>query len=521
MRKYNDKMKKTILIIGILFIVIIVIFSYAIKKSIDIDRTAYKLASGAILFDKEQKMLTLSDEGIVKIKWGGDYYLKYKEKEYDLGQHAVVYKSNNGDIALYGKYYEVEKDGEVKVKKGENKIKSSVNTKFYKLADREYLIIDRTIESKDSSFVTSNYLIIKLDKLGNATLLNDRTSYKTLKPTTLRTSSYTFDIANERLNFGGEDIDLKKIIGSTNEYDEETYDLNNTKKDEEDTKNSSGNGGTSSGQGAGSGGAAGGSGNGTGIGGDGGNSGTGGTGIAGTGTGIGSFGTNGNGTTAFGSSIINNNYSSEISDSTVDKIVNATKNTSVIRVTSGINTISIDYVVYDPTSEYKSVYVTVKNTATGTSNTVYLSKTDTNIVIRDLTPNVYYILTFKYTFNDANKNLKETTFDEVGLYTDIPLMTMSATKITSKKLYYKISLDSTYTITGGQVSLYINDQYTGVNSSFSAKGATREITGDDCYLDLTGLKLSKTDGDVITIKLVSLGFNAYNINPSLSYKFKY
>ena len=176
-------------------------------------------------------MITTGEEGTVRVKWGGDYYLIYKDKEYDLGTHSVVYHSSNGDITLYGKYYEVNKTGEVKTIKGENKIKSSVNSKFYKLADRKYLIIDRTIEAKNSSFVTSNYLIVNLDKLGNATLLNDKTSYKTIVPTVLKTSSYTFDIANEKLNFGGEDIDLKKIIVSTNEYDEETYNLNAVKGD--------------------------------------------------------------------------------------------------------------------------------------------------------------------------------------------------------------------------------------------------------------------------------------------------
>ena len=221
MRKYNNRTKKTMIIIIVLFVAIVIIFSYAIKKSIDIDKTAYKITTGAIMLDKQYNMITTNQEGIIKIKWGGDYYLKYNDKDHDLGTHAVVYNSNNGNTTLYGKYYEVTKEGEVEVIKGENLIKSSVNSKFYKLADRKYLIIDRTIESKDSSFVTSNYLIINLDKLGNATLLNDKTSYKTITPTVLRTSAYTFDIANEKLNFGGEDIDLKKIIGSTNEYDKD------------------------------------------------------------------------------------------------------------------------------------------------------------------------------------------------------------------------------------------------------------------------------------------------------------
>ena len=102
MRKYNNKTKKTMIIILILFVVIVVIFSYAIKKSIDIDRTAYEIKSGAIIFDKEQNMITTSNEGILRIKWGGDYYLKYNDKDYDIGSHAVVYNTNNGNITSYG-----------------------------------------------------------------------------------------------------------------------------------------------------------------------------------------------------------------------------------------------------------------------------------------------------------------------------------------------------------------------------------------------------------------------------------
>ncbi|MBQ8681794.1 MAG: hypothetical protein IJ509_02665 [Bacilli bacterium] len=560
MRKYNNKTKKTMIIILVLCVIIIVIFSYAIKKSIDIDRTAYEITPGSIMFDKENNMITTNTEGIIKIKWGGDYYLILDDEEYDLGTHAVVYNTANGDMTLYGKYYEVTKEGEVEVIKGENLIKSSVNSKFYKLADRKYLIIDRTIESEDSSFVTSNYLIINLDKLGNATLLNDKTSYKTITPTVLRTAAYTFDIANEKLNFGGEDIDLKKIIGSTNEYDEETYNLNGTKNEDDETTQGTG---TGSGSGSGSGGSGDGSGTGgsgsggSGIGGDGtgeggsgtgtGGSGTGGGGSGGSGTGdgigIGGSGsgsggsgggggsgsgtggngteTNTNGTTAGNNSTHNNNYSSGVSDETVQEIVNATKNTSVIRVTAGINAISVDYVVYDPNNEYKSVYVEVENTVTNQINVVYLSKTDTNITIGELTPNVYYNLTFKYSYYDEKNNLKEYTFDETGLYTEIPKMVITATKITNNKLYYKITLDKNYTITGGTVNLYLNDQFTNISSSISAKGNVNTISGEDCYIDLSSLNLSKGGNDILSIRLVSLSFNSYTIKPSINYKFRY
>ena len=550
MRKYNNKTKKTMIIILILFVVIVVIFSYAIKKSIDIDRTAYEIKSGVIMFDKEQNMITTSNVGILRIKWGGDYYLKYNDKDYDIGSHAVVYNTNNGNITLYGKYYEVTKTGEVEVTKGETLIKSSVNSKFYKLADRKYLIIDRTIESEDSSFVTSNYLIINLDKLGNATLLNDKTSYKTITPTVLRTSSYKFDIANEKLNFGGEDIDLKKIIGSTNEYDEDTYNLNATNKDGETetdgagTGNGSGSGSGGAGDGSGTGGSGsggsgtgsaggtgtGGTGSGTGTGGSGGSGGSGGgsTGIGGNNTGI-----NNDGTTAGGSSTINNNYNSGISDETVQEIINATKNTSVIRITPNLNSISVDYVVYDPLNEYKSVYVEIENSTNNHINVVYLSKTDTNLKISDLMPNVYYNLTFKYSYYDENKMLKEYTFDEVGLHTKMPKIILTTTKITTeiitdestgektnkKFLHYKVSLDKEYTISRGTIKLHSedkNNQFIDISESIPPQKRGSSFTGK---IDITDLNLVH-DKD-IEITLVSLVFDEYTINPSVNYKFRY
>ena len=515
MRKYNNKTKKTIMVILILFVVFIVIFSLFLKKSLDIAKTAYIVNSGSILFDNDQNMITTNKEATIKIKWGGNYYLKYDDKNYNLGLHSVVYNSNNGDISLYGKFYEVKNTGDVKVIKDENKIKSSVNSRFYKLADRKYLIIDRTIESTNSSLVTSNYLIVNLDKSGNATLLNDKVSLKTIIPTKLKTSSYIFDIANETINFGKDDIDLKKIIGSTNEYDEDTYDLNA----EENKDNDNSTAGSGSGNGTG-----GGSGNGTG-GGDGTASGVGGG--TGTGGGIGGSASGGstgggvaNGNTQGSNSTYNNNYDSNISDETVDEIIKATKNTSVIRITPKIDSISVDYVVYDPNNEYKSVYIEVENSTTSHKNIVYLSKTDTNIVISDLTPNVYYNLKFKYTYMDSGKQ-KEYTFDEFGTYTEIPKITLTATKVVSNRIYYKINLDSNYTISGGTVNLLLNGQITA-NSSISAKGNVSEISGNDCFFDISGLKLNKNDSNnILTLKLVSLSFNTYTINPNVTYKFKY
>ena len=513
MRKYNNKTKRTIMIIAILFVVFTIIFSLFLKRSIDVAKAAYTVDIGSILFDNEENMITTTTESSIKMKWAGNYYLTEEDKRYNLGNHSVVYNSNNGDISLYGKFYEVKNTGKVKVIKDENKLKSSVNSKFYKLADRKYLIVDRTIQSTNSSLVTSNYLLINLDKSGNATLLNDKVSLKTITPTVIQTSAYRFDIANEKINFGNEDIDLKKIIGSTNEYDEETYDLNaeNTKDDDNSTTKNGSGGGASSGSGNG---AANGVGNGNGA-----ANGVGNGNGAGNGTGNETGRGTGSGTTQSSSSTYSNNYDSNISDETVDEIINATKNTSVIRITPGINTISIDYVVYDPNNEYKSVYVELENTETLQKNIIYLSKTDTNILISDLTPNIYYNLTFKYTYNEGGRQ-KEYTFDETGVFTRVPEMILSVNRVVDNKVYYHISLDKKYNITGGTLHLLLNGQVVA-KSNIQALGNVSEIGGNDSYFNISLLKLSKNDANIFTVKLVSVSFNTYTINPDITYKFRY
>ena len=89
------------------------------------------------------------------------------------------------------------------------------------------------------------------------------------------------------------------------------------------------------------------------------------------------------------------------------------------------------------------------------------------------------------------------------------------------KLYYKVSLDRNYTVTGGMVSLYLNDQFTGVAGSIPAKGNVSVISGNDCYLDLSDVNITPTGDNILSVRLVNLSFNTYTVNPGASYNFRY
>ncbi len=138
---------------------------------------------------------------------------------YLLGTNGIIYNPSKDIMQLYGKYYEVTSSGEdnVVVYEDETVIRTT-ESKFLKIADRKYLIIDPVIKTENGSLNTKNYLIVELDKMGNATLLNNEVNLKTFEPTTIITSNFTFDIANEQLTISDQIIDLKKIIGSTNQY---------------------------------------------------------------------------------------------------------------------------------------------------------------------------------------------------------------------------------------------------------------------------------------------------------------
>ena len=333
----------------------------------------------------------------------------------------------------------------------------------------------------------------------------------------LKTSSYTFDIANEKINFGKEDIDLKEIIGSTNLYDKDKYDLNAKDNDLEDDENGTGN---ASGDGTGSGGGAGGgSGDGTGDGtGAGGGSGDGIGGISDGSNGLGGSGI-GTGITQGSNTGFNNNYSNNVSDNAVSEIIKATTTTSIIRISPSIASISVDYVIYDPDSEYTSVYVEVENTDTGNINTVYLSKTETNVAINNLDPSTTYNLVFKY--NTSSKS--GVTFDEVeAVSTTLPTMNISVTKVTSNSMSYLINFDNNYAIMSAQVQILINGKAVQpIKDNISTLGSVNKISRT---VDTSDFDVSR--GDTVIVRLTSLGFNTYNTITNTetglaTYSFKY
>ena len=259
MRKYDGKNKRNIGIIVGVSVIFAVIFSFFLIKEIKISKMRYELESSTVLFDIDKNSISLNNIGIIKKKWNSKYYLTYEEEQYNVGTHVIAFNNNKTSLSLYGEFYEVKSNSEVDITKEETILNNLSISKFYKITDRKYLIIDPNIRTEDESLKTINYLIVELDKQGNAILYNNNLNVKVFSASKILTTNYTFDIANELLIFENDTVDLKKILGTTNEY-----------KEKEEKPNSGNNEGTGTGNGTGDGaGAVGGNGTGGGAGGTG------------------------------------------------------------------------------------------------------------------------------------------------------------------------------------------------------------------------------------------------------------
>lgn len=468
MRKYDKRNKIYFGIVLVASLILIIIFSFFIAKVIKNGKIEYFIDAGSILYDKDKNLIKLESESVLKIKWNDEYYLMEDKNMYLLGTNSIIYNPSKDIMQLYGKYYEVTAFGEDNVIVYEDEtVVRTTESKFLKIADRKYLIIDPVIKTENGSLNTKNYLIVELDKMGNATLINNEVNLKTFEPTTIITSNFTFDIANEQLTISNQIIDLKKIIGSTNQYvkpeDKPSEGEDNNSSDNNNQGNTGGNNGGNTGE-------------------DGNNEGQ----------------TGGN----------NND-----NDENIDDIIDKTKTTSIISVNPSVGNISIDYVIYDPLNEYESVFVEVRDDNNTLVSVGYFDKMNTNFIITRLKANITYNLTFKYVYYREGVRVEE-KFDEASVTVGKPKISLRVDKVTSKTIYYTVLLDKDYSLDtltvnlvsdledGSQIKLY--------NTFDSNTLANKEsVSGSFNYSNI---------GQFATLYVNNVKFSGYPIDIDAKYK---
>lgn len=453
------KKNNTMLFVLFSFVVLLVIilFAYGLYRTLSFDRTLYKVKAGSFMYDRDYNYVSLKNAATLQQKWDKNYYLKETEngKATNLGSDVVVYNKEDYKLYIYGVNYQVKTNGDVVYSDTVVEVARNGQAAFFKLDDRKYLITGSKIASEKSGISTKNYLIVDIDKSGNSLLLNQELNIKVLSTLILKTDSYSFDVANERLLVGNDIIDLKKINGSTNQYVEPT--------DEDEKGKDSGSNGS---------GGAGGSNDGT----AGGGAAAGGGGSSGGNTFVGGGG---------GGSNITINKSIALS--------------SVVGYPSYID---VNYIVNDPKNEYVSVYLLVQNVKDEDEETAQkyvLNKTGTMYRIRDLVPNSEYKISLCYSYiSPSNVDI---TLDEVANVVIARTKRISTriqvTRISGQDIYFTVYYDQTYAFDASQVILYnqrgLNLGSVDVNTSSAAtsKGFSGVIHASSSLQGTITLKLEK------------------------------
>ena len=488
LRKYDLRNKRSFLIVGIIAIILIVIFSFFIYKFIKIGNVEYKLDSGTVIMDNNNDSMVLKENATLKMKWTGNYYLKFDDskKEEVLSPNVISY--DDGKIYLYGKFFEVRNKDDIVITKDETKIDNISTPRFYKIEDRKYLLVSGSIISSDSQISANDFLLVELDKSGNAKLTNNKVNLKTISKTTLVTSTYEFDINNELLKFGDDTIDLKKIIGTSNQYKED------------DSKGS----------------------------GDGTEDGT------GDGTGTGNGGGNETGQTNTGN-VVTPDSKGEVVNNKDNKINNDNKPddtkkpqatvTSVVGVTTSYNNINANYVIYDPYNNYTITFVEVRNSSGALIKKVNMSKSGNSVILDNLDYNSTYTLLFKYSYTE-NGEEKYNTYYEETVNTKSPKYYITLNKVSniSKTVSYNVNLDNSAfnEIISGTVPVTINATLR-VGDTVIYGNISKEVTEGKVPKFLSGtfaLPDNINVGDVVTIKVNSVNINGKTINYNdIEYRF--
>lgn len=423
--------KKRFALFAIIIITIIILLITSLRLALKHETEQYKIESNITLYDSDYVPIKTEEEATINKKWDGNYYLTLNNSKstYKLNKKVVSFNEAKSKVTLYGEVFKVLFDGQVEKYVKDTEIKNNSGDQFYKIADRQYLLISDSIRNESGSISTSKYLYVIIDKSGNTLILNNQIYAKTINPIVLTTSSYKFDIANEKLIVGSNEIDLKKIIGSSNEYKEKEpeEDTNEDKEDSKDKVEHEQNNNNNENQ----------------------NSNI----QNGEGTAVGNQNTqnNQNNNSNSGSNV----QGGGITNSNTNKTP-LSKSVSLRGAIATSSYIDIEYAVQDPEHKYQTVYAFVE--AVGYENMIALDKNATRYRLTDLEPNTEYKITLGYKQITADNEIEDQIEDVLSVRTTRINAKLDITKVLAgkQKVYFNLKLDQNYAFDYAKVALYVD-----------------------------------------------------------------
>lgn len=481
MRKLNNINKFFILLFSLIIVGIIVILVFSMKKSGTYDNltAVYSVSTNNVIYNYNDELINTNGGGDLKKSWDSKYYfVDYEGNTSEIGNRVVVFDKGKETITLFGENYFISAAGNVTKNSDQIKVEDTDNASFYKLDDRSYLVVGKEIYNEDKTVYTSKYLIINLDKQGNASFLNDVINYKTINPIKLTFNNYVFDIANEKLTVDGNTIDLKLVKGSSNEYIpivKDNYEDPNM-KDFIDSYNKLVNDFTQ-------------------------------------------YVNNTNLIISSTNQIVNNTIVTKPNDSNnatseVNNKTNINKRVSLRGIVSYPSYLDVSYVVTDPEDKYQAVYLLITGLRNGNMLTekVLLDKYDTSYRIINLSPKNEYSVSLGYVELGEDKTLYDNIEDVINVRTTGADMTIKINKIVPGYVYANFKMSEKYAIQSGMLVLLADGHE--VDSVAINKNVALSENGMD-------FKLKLEDSNIFEIVIKDAIYNSNPVDLNVNAKFTY
>ena len=480
-RELNRKNKIFISLFVVIILAIIGILVYSVKLTGYKNNNVYTIGDNHILYADDFSNVNTKKGGKIEKSWDGKYrFISNDNVSYPLGNSPVIYDSVSSEIAVIGKKYQVLSDGSVNEVNDTFNAKDSLIPYFFKLQDRKYLIIYKEIVDTNKTIYTKNYLIVDIDKQGNASLLNDSLNVKTINPIKLVFDNYVFDVANEKLTYKEAVIDLKQVIGSTNEYTpREKKEVINEYDSKEllDSYNELVKDFTQYAKNV-------------------------------------NYAIAANNEISGNNTVIINNGNNSNAESAENK-TEILKRVSLRGVVTSTAYIDVSYIVTDPENKYQAVYLLVTGNFDNNIRTqkIVLDKYDTKYRITGVAFNGEYTISLGYieiVINEDDKSLVDNIEDVINVRTKNIEYNLMIEKIALGKVYFNYKMSSNYAFKSADMALYVDDNEEAripinYNSMISSKG----FSG---VFDLP-------NGNVYELRIINANYNDRIINANIYKKF--
>ncbi len=431
MRKWNKKAKLMFNLFGLLVVLAVGLMVFGVRQVMGGQRQIYMVAPQSVAYDSAGQAIAVEEEAVVRRKWDQSYTLTDGNREYNLGQQALIMDETGGVLKIFADGYQIHQNGSISGIDGYMTVSDLTTPSFFKLSDRKFVVTGEQINDSTGHVNTGKWLAVFRDQGGSARFFNGSVNVKTSKPGKVQSGTMLFDLEELTLGNGERIVELSKIMTETDEkYYEQPDVIELTIRG--GSGGQGGDGGTGGIGGTGGKGGQGGTGGTGGIGGSGGTGGAGGSGGSGGDGGDGGQGGDGGAGGTGGTGIAGG-----------DGTVVGRKEMYLRRVEAYPASLEVYYVVNDPLMFFNVIRLKVEKTTSnsqvieGSAQVYDLDPSDTVFTVYDLDEESKYKLTLYYLNEEGQQVVMDTSY-AMTAYHEIDL---AVTRITRSRIEFEARFD--------------------------------------------------------------------------------